>query len=85
MRFCREPLSRKIEQPLPTFTTLNKVSLPYLTHFPLQTIQKLAAIFPNVRRYQQFLSGQMASKPVYRLNIRLTQTDLPTAVLVAKM
>ena len=31
MRFCHEPLAREIGQPLPKFTTLSKVTLPYLT------------------------------------------------------
>lgn len=30
MRFCPEPLAREIGQPLPTFTTQNKFTLPYL-------------------------------------------------------
>ena len=31
MRICHEPLAREIGQPLPKFTTLNKVTLTYLT------------------------------------------------------
>ena len=30
MRFSHEPLARKFGQPLPTFTTLNRVTLPHL-------------------------------------------------------
>ena len=31
MRFCHEPLAREIWQPLLTPTTLNEITLPYLT------------------------------------------------------
>ena len=44
----------------------------------MQTIQKLAVIFPSVRRYQQFQGSQMALKTVYRLNIHLTSPTKAT-------
>ena len=31
MHFCHEPLAREIGQPLPTFTTLNKLAITVIT------------------------------------------------------